>query len=148
MSSIPIAREYVVWGYIREQIEEFIGSNMLTLSEEMQFIELLSKTKIKDINVKDIVLLYRGSENKYSAHKFHELCNGKAPTLVIVQSDFGNIFGGYTTVKWRSNPGKDGGKDLNAFLFLIRSSIETQKCPDIFDCVHPFDCSHPFTYKR
>ena len=48
----------------------------------------------------DWKLLYRASEHEYSAESFHECCDYKGPTLVIIKSSGGWIFGGYTTQSW------------------------------------------------
>ena len=45
-------------------------------------------------------LLYRASEHGYTAGSFHEYCNNKGPTLIIVKSSEGWIFGGYTSQSW------------------------------------------------
>ena len=45
-------------------------------------------------------LLYRASEHDYTAKSFHEHCDEKGPTLVIIKSSGGCIFGGYTTQSW------------------------------------------------
>ena len=45
-------------------------------------------------------LLYRASEHGYSAESFHEYCDDKGPTLVVLKSSGGWIFGGYTTQSW------------------------------------------------
>ena len=45
-------------------------------------------------------LLYRTSEHGYTASSFHEYCDDKGPTLIIVKSNEGWIFGGYTTQSW------------------------------------------------
>ena len=45
-------------------------------------------------------LLYRASEHNYSHYSFHEYCNDKGPTLIIIKSSGGWIFGGYTTQSW------------------------------------------------
>ena len=45
-------------------------------------------------------LLYRASEHEYSAESFHEYCDDKRPTLVVIKSTTGYIFGGYTTQSW------------------------------------------------
>ena len=37
------------------------------------------------------------SEHGYSAKSFHEYCDNKGPTLMVVKSSGGWIFGGYTT---------------------------------------------------
>ena len=48
----------------------------------------------------DMKLLYRASEHGYTAESFHEYCDAKGPTLVIIKSEGGWIFGGYTTQSW------------------------------------------------
>ena len=45
-------------------------------------------------------LLYRASEHGYTGKSFHECCDYKGPTLVIIKSSGGWIFGGYTTQSW------------------------------------------------
>ena len=46
-------------------------------------------------------LLYRASEHEYTAESFHECCDDiQGPTLIIIKSDEGLIFGGYTTLSW------------------------------------------------
>ena len=45
-------------------------------------------------------LLYRASEHGYTPESFHEYCDDKGPTLIIVKSSGGWIFGGYTTKSW------------------------------------------------
>ncbi len=49
-------------------------------------------------------LLYRASEHEYTAKSFHEYCDNKGPTLIVIKSSEGWIFGGYTTESWN---GKD-----------------------------------------
>ncbi len=45
-------------------------------------------------------LIYRASENEYSAKSFHEYCDNKGLTLIVIKSSGGWIFGGYTTKLW------------------------------------------------
>ena len=45
-------------------------------------------------------LLYRASEHEYSGKSFHECCDDKGPTLIVIKSSGGWIFGGYTTRSW------------------------------------------------
>ena len=46
-------------------------------------------------------LIYRASEHDYTAKSFHEYCDNKGPTLVVIKSIGGWIFGGYTTKSWK-----------------------------------------------
>ena len=45
-------------------------------------------------------LIYRASEHGYTAKSFHNYCDDKGPTLIIIKSSGGWIFGGYTTQSW------------------------------------------------
>ena len=46
-------------------------------------------------------LLYRASEHGYTGKSFHEYCDDRGPTLIVIKSSGGWIFGGYTTQSWR-----------------------------------------------
>ena len=119
---------------IKKLIEEFaqksIGCSLLTDEEEFAFIELLSSTKLPNIKKKEFKLLYKASDNEYSASIFHKLCDNQGATLTIIESEYGNIFGGYTSVSWSSGMG-DYVADRNAFLFTIR--IPTSDNPTIIN---------------
>ena len=56
-------------------------------------------------------LLYRYSEHGYTAKSFHEYCDDvKGPTLIVIKSSEGWIFGGYTTRSWKvAHPNEGGG---------------------------------------
>ena len=45
-------------------------------------------------------LLYRASEHGYTGKSFHDCCDDKGPTLIVIKSDGGWLFGGYTTQSW------------------------------------------------
>ena len=72
--------------------------------------EFLSNTKIVNEQYDDKLrewcgdykwkLIYRTSEHGYTAKTFHEYCDDKGPTLVVIKSSEGWIFGGYTTQSW------------------------------------------------
>ena len=53
-------------------------------------------------------LLYRASEHEYTAKSFHEYCDDKGPTLIVIKSSGGWIFGGYTTQSWGIRSALDG----------------------------------------
>lgn len=73
-------------------------------------------------------LLYRGSEHNFSWTEFHRKCDNKSPTLVIVKSVDGCIFGGYTKVNWNPTTEHDQYiSDFVAFLFSLKSSMSESK---------------------
>ena len=51
------------------------------------------------------VRCYQATEHNCSAIKFHELCDNKGPTVILVRSKE-YVFGGYTDKNWTS-PGEN-----------------------------------------
>ena len=44
----------------------------------------------------------------FQASVFHSLCDGAAPSLVLVRADTGHVCGGFTDVPWSSSPAGKG----------------------------------------
>jgi hypothetical protein len=84
-------------------------SNILNMTEK---IELKNMLPIK----KKWNCIFRGSRDGFLSETFHQKCDGKGPTIVIVQSEFWNIFGGFSPISW----GKSGN-DLSTFLFSLKN---------------------------
>lgn len=66
---------------------------------------------------KKLCLLYRASEHNFSASKFHQLCDGKGPTLTIIRSTSKTLFGGYASKSWFSGDIYEAAPD--SFLFSL-----------------------------
>ncbi len=100
-------------------------------------------------------LLYRGTRDGCDAYQFHKHCDDWAPTLTIIRSNHGKIFGGFSDQPWT---GQDGGKSSNkAWIFSIDEGAKFpvrqkfQSCAiftkqdygptfgDAFDIYLPFD---------
>ncbi len=50
---------------------------------------------------KSMELLYRGTRDGMSGNIFHNKCNNKGPTISLIKSDKGYIFGGYASIDWQ-----------------------------------------------
>ena len=62
-------------------------------------------------------LIYRASKDGFENDKFHAKCDYKPNTLVIIKSENGNVFGGFTEKSWSSKYGYRS--DKNAFIFSL-----------------------------
>jgi hypothetical protein len=60
-------------------------------------------------------LLYRGSEHEFSTAAFHQLCDNKGPTFVLIKAKNGRVAAGYSCVSWIKG---DGGVESNPRGFL------------------------------
>jgi hypothetical protein len=45
-------------------------------------------------------LIFRASKENFQATAFHSKCDNQGPTIVIIKSSQGNIFGGYNSIPW------------------------------------------------
>lgn len=64
-------------------------------------------------------LIYKGTKHGFGPTNFHNRCDGQAPTMIVIQSKGGNIFGGFTKLAWSHNRGFK--QDTDAFLFTLKN---------------------------
>jgi hypothetical protein len=67
-------------------------------------------------------LLYRGSRDGFEASSFHEKCDKKGETVVIINSN-GQLFGGYTPNSWNSSGGHLADDSLKSFIFTLTNIL-------------------------
>lgn len=68
-------------------------------------------------------LLFQVSKDGDAPSTFHNRCDGKGPTVVIVETKSGNVFGGYSYTSWSSSSGSHASS-TKAFLFTLRPSMK------------------------
>ena len=66
---------------------------------------------------KKFSLLFKASTNGCTSKAFHNQCNNKGPTVTILYNTNNSVYGGYTSVNWRS--GGNYLQDAKAFLFRL-----------------------------
>ena len=71
-------------------------------------------------------LLYRATEQGFTTAKFHELCDNKGKTLVIIKSSNDRIFGGYTDQNWHTSGNYSRG-NKNSFVWYFNTNQELIK---------------------
>jgi hypothetical protein len=112
------ARYYQIQGLV-DLIKPFHESRILTAKLANDLIGLCDFSETSRWK-----LIYRGSRHGFSSDVFHNLCDSKPRTLTIVKSNYGNVFGGYTSKSWdQSDQGK---KDHSAFLFSLVNTDDVQ----------------------
>merc|ERR1712228_613511 len=67
-------------------------------------------------------ILYRGSRDGYKMNDCHPKCYNHSNVVLIVESEQGNVFGGFTQTGWNLSAEFGEYRSYpNAFLFLIRA---------------------------
>ena len=95
----------------------------ITSKNSIEFILSYISENDKSFKFNEINLLYRGSRDGDRTKTCHQLCDNKQNVLIIMQSDTGHIFGGYSKIGFKVNNNRDYKIDNKCFLF----SIDSQK---------------------
>ena len=69
-----------------------------------------------------LTLLYRASQDGWEASEFHDKCDGKGATLVVIKTSTGQVCGGYTSVAWSKNTGFKS--DSSAAVFSVDNKLK------------------------
>ena len=128
---IPLDLKKIIQKFARR----YIPSILLTVEEDYAFMQLLLSNKSKQFENKHFNLIFQASKDGYLAKDFHSKCDNKGATIIIIKSDHGNIFGGYTSIPW--SDGREWKRDDNAFLFVIRSNNYNENDSDEMDVKYP-----------
>ena len=108
-----------MWSEIKNVKTNKIDS--IILSESKREDEYLNKI-YEWTGGKNMELLYRGTRDGMSGEAFHNKCNNKGPTISIIKSDKGYIFGGYTSINWATYGGYREAPD--SFIFTLKNMYE------------------------
>eukprot|EP01084_Bolivina_argentea_P241588 405529_1 len=98
-------------------VKFFLDSDLLQITETIQLLEWISNGV--QLQYK---LLFKASDNEFSAYKFHEKCDDNGTTIIIAQSEHNHIFGGYTSRSWKQPAirGQPQWKtDTNAWIYVL-----------------------------
>ena len=98
------------------EVNQLYESNIIAKEEIPTMIGWLPKYPLK------IIKLYDTNNDTHNAGAFHEKCDNKGTTIVLIKTATNSRFGGYTSKSWGSSNG-DYICDPTAFLF----SFDTKK---------------------
>ncbi len=99
-----------IWKYYLKNPSEFLLDTQIVNKE---YDEKLREWLGNDFKWK---LIYRASEHGYTSMSFHKYCNDKGPTLIVIKSSGGWIFGGYTSQSWNGYGIYDDMMIINRFI--------------------------------
>ncbi|KXJ05720.1 BTB/POZ domain-containing protein KCTD21 [Exaiptasia diaphana] len=120
------AKFYQIQGIVNELTAKPSGPPPLQLSKLYDYSRILSTAQRiylsaihgEDQKFKKCTLLYRGSRDGWASSIFHSKCDSfSGPTMVVIKSTWGYIFGGYTEQSWAGSGNYKA--DNTAFLFSL-----------------------------
>lgn len=71
------------------------GARLINLSKHEGLLNQWFDNRLSELR-----RIYRGSEHHFTRASFDKYCVKKGPTLSVIQSENGRIFGGYTSKDW------------------------------------------------
>jgi len=80
----------------------------------------MENLKGKVTSLKGWKLLYKATKNGFDTSNFHKNCDAKGPTVSIIVSSNGFIFGGFTPANWNSS--NNYTFDQKSFLFSVKNA--------------------------
>jgi hypothetical protein len=94
----------------------FSGGTLLVSDQQMKLNEFYGKENQRWL------LIYKATRDGFGSNDFHRCCDNRGPTMTVIRSkDDGYVFGGYTSVSWRS----------------IGSYVEDRNGPFLFTLINP-----------
>ena len=129
---IPEAIIHIIIQFFGDYDISFKSDILGTNDDKFQFIEMLSNQLnkntplINETKSYKLERIYSSKNNGLTAHKFHELCDNKGPTISLIINHDDSIFGGYTSISWKSNNRSSSlcYPDSNAFLYQLKPNIK------------------------
>ena len=112
-------KEYHIRFNKKENQMNSFESKIIESIDNIKFIFDYIKQNDKSFNFNNIKLLYRGSRDGDRTKTCHELCDNKKNVLIIMKSETGYIFGGYSKIGFKINNNWDYKIDNNCFLFSL-----------------------------
>eukprot|EP00984_Skeletonema_dohrnii_P026449 scaffold15824_cov84-Skeletonema_dohrnii-CCMP3373.AAC.1 len=114
---------------LRHQMELFfaqltnIDSKIIRSSKEA---EIIQNWLSEDSSDGKLNLLYRSSRDGLSAGEFHNSCDNKGRTLVLIETTEGEVVGGYSNTDWDGEIGFCSAD--KAFIFILSGFDLTSPC--------------------
>ena len=98
-------------------------------SKDIKLWKSLLQNLKPDIKHHSLKLIYRASDNNFTAKSFHQKCDGRGATVIIIKNNFGNIFCLFTSIPWSSDHKTHIDNASGSFLIRSRHKDIQQSCP-------------------
>lgn len=70
-------------------------------------------------HISSLTLEFRASDHDFSVIEFHKKCDGLSHTVVVLETQFGKVIGGYSPLPWSSDREVLPDHKQESFLFSL-----------------------------
>jgi hypothetical protein len=102
----------------QRKMVKFEGATLLNSEQQQKLNEFYG---VKDQRWQ---LIYKGTTHGFNADAFHRLSDNQGPTITVLRSTSGYLFGGYASQSWKSTNTSINAP--NSFLFLLTNANGNQ----------------------
>lgn len=121
----------------RENPHAFGGKGSVFGNVTLRSMELAFLNEILGIKSKKMGdILFIASRDGDAASDFHSACDNQGPTVVIVMTDSGEVFGGYAGVSWESPGEGHVVASTDSFVYKLRPKMKNYNIPNDWPLVH------------
>ena len=125
----------------------FIESKILKDAEIDKLLSMFEEeNKFKELDLYSYNLLYASYRDGIGEQIFKKICHDQVHLLCLIETEEGNVWGGYTSKGWRGMHYATEQDDDNAFVFVIRSKDNYP--PKIFNVLKEKACDALFNQDR
>jgi len=122
-----------------------VFGNIILRSSELTFLNAILGDKSKEIGD----TLYVASRDGDAASDFHSACDDQGPTVVIVQTESGDVFGGYAGISWAGpNWTRVDEISTDSFLFKLRPKMKSYLIQNELYALSHYAYGGPAFYKE
>ena len=113
----------------KKKIEEEKEKEKYTLKnssiiKDIENVKMISNWINPNINI-NYTQIYKATKDGGTGYNFHRCCDNQKPTLTLIESTNGYIFGGYISISWEGpSSWTPKGNDDSAFLFSINNKLK------------------------
>jgi len=108
--------------YYMIELPKVPSPSTLITTDQFQYI-------VRWLGASNLSLLFKASKDGFTCAKFHEKCDNKGPTLVIIESSQGYLFGGYASIPWFATDSKRSAPGSFLFSLLNQSNTPPRQFP-------------------
>ena len=113
------------WSEIQKVKTTVIDCDSLILKDDKRKKEFI-KILLDWTGGKKMELLFRGTRDGMNHKEFYNKCDNQGPTIILIQNETGNIFGGYASVSWVKSKEDKYYSAPDSFLFTLTNIFNIQ----------------------
>lgn len=107
-----------------EEERKFHNFKNSSILKDKEKIKMISDWIMPNRNI-IYTQIYKASKDGATGGDFHRCCDNKGPTVTLIESTNGYIFGGYITITWEGpSSWTQKGNDENAFVFSVNNKCK------------------------